>query len=66
MVPLVHACLSGRRGPKDEPGRSAFATATEEFVLRAVGAPLTGPVTVAPEATQDAAQDGAPAAAQVA
>jgi AcrR family transcriptional regulator len=52
VVPLVHACLSGRRGPQQEPGRSAFTAATEEFVLRAVGAPLTGPATSAPDAAQ--------------
>ncbi|MCK6211295.1 TetR/AcrR family transcriptional regulator [Georgenia sp. EYE_87] len=43
VVPLVHACLSGRRGPQEEPGRSAFVAATEEFVLRAVGAAVTSP-----------------------
>jgi AcrR family transcriptional regulator len=51
VVPLVHACLSGRRGPQEEPGRSAFIAATEEFVLRAVGATVAGPTAVrSPEA----------------
>lgn len=54
VVPLVHACLSGRRGPQEEPGRSAFVDATEEFVLRAVGATLTGPV-AAPSAQVEVA-----------
>jgi AcrR family transcriptional regulator len=48
VVPLVHACLSGRRGPQDEPGRSAFIAATEEFVLRAVGAAVAGPTAIRP------------------
>jgi AcrR family transcriptional regulator len=48
VVPLVHACLSGRRGPQEEPGRSAFIAATEEFVLRAVGATVTSPAAVRP------------------
>lgn len=36
-VQLVHACLSGRRLPADPAERDAFVTATQEFVLRAVG-----------------------------
>lgn len=38
VVQLVHACLSGRRVPREEPARSDFIDATELFVLRAVGA----------------------------
>ncbi|SJM60505.1 Transcriptional regulator, TetR family [Actinomycetales bacterium JB111] len=40
-VQLVHACLSGRRLPTDPAERERFITATQEFVLRAVGAPPT-------------------------
>ena len=39
-VTLVHACLSGRGVPDDEPGREQAVQATETFVLRAVGAPV--------------------------
>ncbi len=39
IVPLVHACLSGR-GVPDGPGRDQAVRATEAFVLRAVGAPV--------------------------
>lgn len=38
VVPLVHACLTGRTRPRDEEGRAKAVLATEEFVLRAVGA----------------------------
>ncbi|MPV38891.1 TetR/AcrR family transcriptional regulator [Georgenia subflava] len=44
VVPLVHACLSGRRVPPEEPARSAFIDATEQFVLRALGARVVEPV----------------------
>jgi AcrR family transcriptional regulator len=44
VVPLVHACLSGRRVPREEPARSEFVDATEQFVLRAVGAQAVEPV----------------------
>lgn len=37
-VSLVSGCLSGKQIPEREPARSAAITATEEFVLRAVGA----------------------------
>ncbi|HEY8717042.1 TetR/AcrR family transcriptional regulator [Pengzhenrongella sp.] len=37
-VPLVHACLSGRGLPDDEPAREQAIEATVTFVLRAVGA----------------------------
>lgn len=38
VVPLVHACLTGRARPRDEDSRLRAVSATEEFVLRAVGA----------------------------
>jgi AcrR family transcriptional regulator len=38
VVPLVHACLTGRDVPADGPERERAITATEDFVLRAVGA----------------------------
>lgn len=44
-VSLVHACLSGRGVPDDGPARLRALEATEEFVLRAVGA---GAATEAP------------------
>jgi AcrR family transcriptional regulator len=47
VVQLVHACLSGRRVPRDEPARSAFIDATETFVLRAVGARVAAPALAA-------------------
>lgn len=37
-VPLINACLSSRALPDDGPDREAAITATETFVLRAVGA----------------------------
>jgi AcrR family transcriptional regulator len=37
-VALVNSCLTGRVLPRAEPERSAAIAATEEFVLRAVGA----------------------------
>ena len=37
-VPLVHACLSSRSVPDDGSGRESAISATEAFVLRAVGA----------------------------
>ena len=37
VVPLVHACLTGRRRLRDDDAAQAI-TATEDFVLRAVGA----------------------------
>lgn len=39
-VPLVNACLSGRGVPGEGPEREQMISATETFVLRAVGAPL--------------------------
>ncbi|MFC7403551.1 TetR/AcrR family transcriptional regulator [Georgenia alba] len=48
VVPLVHACLSGRAAPQHEPARSTYVETTEAFVLRAVGAPAAaGVATVA-------------------
>lgn len=38
VVPLVHACLTGREVPREPTERARAVTATEEFVLRAVGA----------------------------
>jgi len=38
-VALVNACVTGRRLPHGGPARTAAITATEDFVLRAVGAP---------------------------
>lgn len=37
-VPLVHACLTNNAVPEAGPRRQAAVAATEEFVLRAVGA----------------------------
>ncbi|SDB91400.1 transcriptional regulator, TetR family [Sanguibacter gelidistatuariae] len=39
-VALVNACLSGRQLPEEQTARDAAITATEAFVLRAVGAGL--------------------------
>jgi AcrR family transcriptional regulator len=38
VVPLVHACLTGREVPREPDARDRAVAATEEFVLRAVGA----------------------------
>ncbi|MFV0427699.1 MAG: TetR/AcrR family transcriptional regulator [Beutenbergiaceae bacterium] len=38
VVPLVHACLTGRDIPNDGDEQSRTIAATEQFVLRAVGA----------------------------
>lgn len=38
VVPLVHACLTGREVPREPDARDRAVGATEEFVLRAVGA----------------------------
>lgn len=38
VVPLVHACLTGRDVPATGPERDRAITATEDFVLRAMGA----------------------------
>ena len=38
VVPLVHACLTGRAALRDAGERDRAVIATEEFVLRAVGA----------------------------
>lgn len=38
VVPLVHACLTGREVPGDPHERERAVLATEDFVLRAVGA----------------------------
>ncbi|GAB2613009.1 TetR/AcrR family transcriptional regulator [Pseudactinotalea suaedae] len=38
VVPLVHACLTGRAALRDPGERDRAVSATEEFVLRAVGA----------------------------
>ncbi len=38
-VTLVSSCLSGRQIPERDPERAVAVKATEEFVLRAVGAP---------------------------
>lgn len=38
VVPLVHACLTGRDIARDPAERDRAVTATEDFVLRAVGA----------------------------
>lgn len=40
-VPLVNACLTSRVIPDDGPGRADAIRATEQFVLRAVGARLS-------------------------
>lgn len=37
VVPLVHSCLTGRPVPSTDPERERFITATEIFILRAVG-----------------------------
>lgn len=66
VVPLVHACLSGRRGPQEEPGRSAFVAATEEFVLRAVGAAVADRAAAAEPAAVTGPAAARPAEAEVA
>lgn len=38
VVPLVHACLTGREVPREPGEHERAVTATEDFVLRAVGA----------------------------
>lgn len=38
VVPLVHACLTGREVPREPAEHDRAVTATEDFVLRAVGA----------------------------
>jgi len=38
VVPLVHACLTGREVPREPAARDRAVIATEDFVLRAVGA----------------------------
>lgn len=38
VVPLVHACLTGREVPRDPSEHDRAVSATEDFVLRAVGA----------------------------
>lgn len=38
VVPLVHACLTGREVPREPTAHDRAVTATEDFVLRAVGA----------------------------
>ncbi len=38
VVPLVHACLTGREVPREHEARERAVVATEDFVLRAVGA----------------------------
>ncbi|WP_156253480.1 TetR/AcrR family transcriptional regulator [Pseudactinotalea terrae] len=38
VVPLVHACLTGRSRLREEEGQEHAVAATEDFVLRAVGA----------------------------
>lgn len=38
VVPLVHACLTGREVPTDPFERARVVEATQQFVLRAVGA----------------------------
>lgn len=38
VVPLVHACLTGRSRLRDDEGQEQALAATEDFVLRAVGA----------------------------
>lgn len=38
VVPLVHACLTGRSRLRDGEGQEQALAATEDFVLRAVGA----------------------------
>lgn len=48
-VQLVHACLSGRRLPTDPVERERFVTATQEFVLRAVGAQPAAPSKALPD-----------------
>ncbi len=35
---LIHACVSGRPAPAQEPERSRFIDATEQFLLRGLGA----------------------------
>lgn len=37
VVPLVHSCLTGRPVPENPVERERFITATEVFILRAVG-----------------------------
>ncbi|MBZ2198764.1 TetR/AcrR family transcriptional regulator [Occultella gossypii] len=39
VVPLINSCLSGRTFPDSGPERERAITATESFVLRAVGMP---------------------------
>lgn len=41
-VVLVSGCLSGRQVPEHNPERERAIQATEDFVLRAVGASLSG------------------------
>lgn len=38
VVPLVHACLTGREVPREPAEHDRAVSATEDFVLRAVGA----------------------------
>jgi AcrR family transcriptional regulator len=45
-VPLINACLSSRSVPEEGPGREAAITATETFVLRAVGAVVPAAATL--------------------
>lgn len=38
---LIHACVTGRPAPEQEPERSLFMDTTERFLLRGLGASLT-------------------------